>query len=98
MLHSLSNRFTTELSETDILSYPWQGLASTNNYTFIPGTINFINSMFSSFIHASSSYGFDSFLSIIYLRGSSSYAIVSTERHLKIFLQQWVIQDNHYLN
>src|SRR5205814_8862059 len=51
MLHSFSNRFTTELSETDILSYPWQGLASTNNYTFIPETINFINSMFSSFIH-----------------------------------------------
>src|SRR5216117_1290333 len=52
MVHSFSNRFTTELSDTDILSYPWQGLASTNNYTFIPGTINFINSMFSSFIHA----------------------------------------------
>src|SRR5436309_15329863 len=52
MVHSFSNWFTTELSETDILSYPWQGLASTNNYTFIPGTINFINSMFSSFIHA----------------------------------------------
>ena len=63
---------------------------------------NVTNSTFSFIVHShmhrtlslfslysrtlASSYGFNSFLSTIYLLGSSSYTIVSTEQHLNIYL------------